>query len=693
MMADNFMAIDVLKALAALGVFAVLFLGSGYAIGCSTNILDFRDHGLLNRFKLAAILSIAVMPILSYLFCLFVGFKCIPVFYGLMALGGYIAFIASSRKKRSGVAGGADDALGTGVFLFACFAWILIGLFCLVDLQTTSGLYPSTTFYDYIKHVAITDSIARTGVPPSNPWFFDGHAVKLFYYYFWFLLAAGVQKCGAFVAGGGFFDARAAVFGGALYTGLAFIAAIPFACRYLVPGADRTSTRIAAVAVILLFVSGLDILPALTANTIALIADKSPPCASVDWWNGDQATGFLAAMLWVPQHVAALIACLVATVILRRVEDGEVNKQIFRPNVCVAALSFASAIGLSIYVAFTFALVWIFWVGLRCLGGQRRGLLPAISAGLLALLLVVPFILQLKHDNLSANPQIQVSPRHFSLLDICWQPGWFHAVHDLLRVLLLPANYFLEFGFFAVAAFYFLRYKRGSGARHSFLLAMLLVSLITASLLRSTVRQNDLGNRSLMPAQLVMLLLGAEMVLLLRPASAGRLPRVVRNRIIATLALGVATTVYDMYLLRFYTTVSDGKQNLAMRQIYCQLKNITRKDAVVEINPDAKVEPPFFGIDPFYGSNAGRQLLVGDKIYATMFGIDWTAIASTYDDAVAMFEKDDLSQAEALARRYRVRALIVKHSDPLWQRITPEQATGKSAPVLANDYVRVYIVP
>src|SRR5690606_16677857 len=145
--------------------------------------------------------------------------------------------------------------------LLAALIWIFIGTFSLIDLQVGQRLYFSVTSYDYTKNISVTDAITRTGVPPVNPSFRPGYDVPLFYYYFWFMMCSLVDR-----VGGALVDARGAVFGATLWGGLALMAIVALALRFLHPNDQLNIHTRALTGIALLGIIGLDIF-AITAET------------------------------------------------------------------------------------------------------------------------------------------------------------------------------------------------------------------------------------------------------------------------------------------------------------------------------------------------------------------------------------------------------------------------------------------
>ena len=218
---------------------------------------------------------------------------------------------------------------------------------------------------DHVKHVTATWAIADAGTPPYNPTFFtpNGHAA---YYYFFYNLTAVVAKLGAWVA----LDARAAAFASTIIMGPALfaLALVLYHQSNVGEAAGAPSPKpLWPFVLALLLATGVDILP---VSFIGLISGDWP--VAYEQWN-DEVTSWLDSVLWVPHHVAGLIACMAGFVAL---SSGREQRTFDARRILFAALAFASCAGLSIYLAFVAALIAGLWFGVllmqRCYRACRR---------------------------------------------------------------------------------------------------------------------------------------------------------------------------------------------------------------------------------------------------------------------------------------------------------------------------------
>ena len=189
--------------------------------------------------------------------------------------------------------------------------WGALALFSLVDLQTwRQVVLQHHRAFDYSVRTQFIHAISSTGIPPANPFFFPGHGEPLRYHYFWLILCSMVD-----VAGGAFVGPRHAWIGGAIWCGAGFLALIALFFRLVAYQGPETFRRRTLIGILLLGVTG----PRYSAQRSAMgdvfegiDARFIPP---VEWWN-EQVDGFTCTALWEAHHLAGLVACLMAFLLL-----------------------------------------------------------------------------------------------------------------------------------------------------------------------------------------------------------------------------------------------------------------------------------------------------------------------------------------------------------------------------------------
>jgi hypothetical protein len=693
-MTANFMLEDIERTLLAMLFCPFVFYCPGYVLARVADILEFKEQNIGVKSLLALCLSIAIYPTIVFIGGLIVGLKVILVLYGLIALWFVWNIISDFRqvKRVSNSNGESKGFLARYRFgILACLLWFVIAVLSLIDWQPgPEDLFPPVEVHDYTKHIVVTDAITRTGVPPVSPMFCPSDAPKLFYYYYWFMLCSLVEQCS-----GGLLHPREAVLAGDVFTGFALLAAIALATRFLLPAAKDDRWQTAKIACLLTLATGLDLLPVGLSHVMMAAKHELPIFASVEWWN-DYIESFTHFAIWVPHHVAGFVSCVIGTIILRRFQEtGEKPLTML----ILASLAFASAIGLSIYVSVTFAAGWVLW-SLICIKTKIEGRIAQVTiAGVLSALMSVPLIATLIQANHSHARQIALTIRPFlfgealvnQVIPRALVNKWIIALEHLA---FLPLNYGMEFGFFALGTYLYFRTRDKFSSQDWFLLTLFAASLLIATFLRSAVRNNDLGIRSVSVAQLAMLLWSARLVWehftqkLARPMSRRQI-----NLLGALLVTGVAGVLYDLLILRFAQQigmrraydagVQDGTRNFYARDMYEKLDKMLKRDSKIQHNPIETLEP-------YDGSYGRRQVVLFDRHYGTLMGISPEMYGPVEADIGKIFSAGSPEEVEAIAGKYGIDALIVKENDPVWK--DPNSWVYKKTPDYQNKAARLYIL-
>ena len=149
-----------------------------------------------------------------------------------------------------------------------------------------------------------------------------------------------------------------------MWSGFLLAALIPLYLRDFL-GVTENLRRKSVIGITLIAVTGLDIVP-----TVYEFFRAHRITADMEWWDPVQITSWTDALIWVPHHVMALVACLIGFLALwnvRMVGENPYPKQTRRlPSGIFAAFAFAAAAGLSVYVTFAFAIFLLIW-GFRLL--------------------------------------------------------------------------------------------------------------------------------------------------------------------------------------------------------------------------------------------------------------------------------------------------------------------------------------
>ncbi|MFL5616893.1 MAG: hypothetical protein ACJ79A_00705 [Gemmatimonadaceae bacterium] len=665
---------------------SVLLGAPGYLLAFATDVWHFRSRSMATRAAASLVLAIAVVPGSVFLVARFTSLAVAAALLVLAALVGAVVAVHS----RAGV--GPRQALAdplTRRVLIAAGVWIVLALLLLSDLQIGRSLYPNIVAYDYAKHISVTDAVRRTGVPPLNPSLRLGDGIVLYYYYFWFLVCA----LGDFV-GGPFVGARGAVFGGTAIAGLALMSVVALYARLLFVNTASVEERRRAIriSVALLLVGGLDI----TLLPYALARGGRLPL-SLDWLN-EQVTMWPNSALWVPHHVASLIAGLTAFLVLLDAPRHSARRRAVL--VVVAGLAIASGVGLSIWVTFAFAIFWLLWVLVSLVRGRALDASLAVVAGAIGVLAAAPFLWDLARAGMLHSAPVVLWVRAFAPLDDYLDAiGAGDRRRLVFRFAALPLNYALELGFFAVASGgYWWRRRRSAHTLDRGETGVILIAvtgLLVGSFVQSAIRSNDLGWRALMLAQFAALIWSGQFVASLLRERASRASDTPRRGFAGPaglallsllLAIGLASSAYDLVMSRVYLVGARADGPWAsvkvwgpggagtaydVREAYAWANHALPPTAVIQANPKAPVGLVYLRapVDVFAGLYASRQAIAGDAEYGTLYGVpkeiyDRVAnpIARVFSDSAS----DGTLEAAQLCRRLGIRAWLVTVADSVF---------------------------
>ncbi len=204
-----------------------------------------------------------------------------------------------------------------GVWLTG-LAWLLIVLASLVDLQFGKRLYFSATAYDHAVRTAITETIARVGPHPNNPFYNLAGPVPLRYHFFWLL------PCGFLThITGGLAPAKACMFASAVWCGWGFLALIPSTFRFLLGFAGAELRRRSYLAIAFTTVTGLDLFPTMYVYHLGTVYPD------MEWWNNNQVTSWWGSALWVPHHFAGLVIGMFGFLIVWQARTATKRSSVF----------------------------------------------------------------------------------------------------------------------------------------------------------------------------------------------------------------------------------------------------------------------------------------------------------------------------------------------------------------------------
>jgi hypothetical protein len=697
---------DIFGGLLACSLFFLVFIPPGYFLGWALNIFEFKKLPKMVVHFFAIILSNAVLPIIIYLSYKYIsgGFTIAII----LALGmAYIAIQIYSffqNHNNGSVARIEQERKYESWLLTFIGIWVVFSIILIVDLQIGDHLYFTTVSYDYSTRIAVVDAISRTGVPPINPGYYPNHPVQLTYlYYYWYILVSIVDQLG-----GTLVNARQAMTAGASWAGISLMAMITVYLHFRSDDEDN-SLALPLIGTRLLLVSGLDFIPVILLFILGrYILGMSIFNGRIEGWNMP-IMSWLHALTWVPNHVSAAISCLTAMVLFLVVLDRN-HKQKLMASI-LSGLSFASALGTSVWITLTFAVAWIIWAAIFAARRADKYLFwSMVLSGAIGTLLSIPFIAGLiTEGNTGGSHIIELYVRPFYILNGLFNelPG---VLPNLLNMLFLPASYLMELGFFFVVGIHWLtNYRKLNLQKQHYYLAeaiLLGVVIVLLSFFRSSIIFiNDWGIRGWLLGQFVLLIWSTDLI---KPWSsrAGTgiasifkiLPAIFRRGNIARsfLIIGIMTTFLEAVATRTWPMLVDlnvagfpndlsPDTNLGKRTYYGKLayEFIDQRighEIVIQNNPYSVQDRPS-------GLYSTAQMAISDR---TDYGIPSSIFLSMQNNIGAIFEQNysNWEGIDQICKRYSIDVIVVNDTDQLWKSL--QTLRTLRLPLYGNPYYEVF---
>jgi hypothetical protein len=676
----NFTLIDFARTLEAALLLALIIFVPGFVVGWAANILRFRNRRLALQVLLSTPLGVAVAPIMIFLTGRY------PYLLWTILAGAWIFFSVLMIRlfRRTGVPRiSLEIILGLGFVA----AWTMVVLVVLADWQWHQRLYFSVPAYDHCVRTAFTAAGMRR-IPPINPFFAGTPAIVLRYHFFWMLVCSMICRLAGVMP-------RHAMYGSVIWAGIALMSTIGLAFKFFL-GITKRIEQKTLIAFGLLAVTGLDLLP-----TLYVYSHHNVVYPDMEWWN-TQITSWADTLLWTPHHLMALVACFTGFLVLRQPASTRRDRVI---GIMLAGAAFASAVGLSTLVTFTFVIFIAGWILVAVHYQWWDEVAPCFSAGAVAVLAALPFLRILASSGTAFNGSssvLEFAVREFPLI-----VRGASRFHQLKLALLLPLNYFLELGFFLLVAVLRWRMCRKNQVpvtrAEMAAWTMLAVSFVIGSFVRSTTLSfNDLGWRCFLQGQFVLLLWGA---LLLddwwtsKPQSRRLL--LVRTLAYGLLALGAMGSAYQVAMLRLFPILYDrnqiawapswldgdhhlGDRVFALRTVYDKLWTELPPNEFVQYNPLTLAYIPHL----LY---SGHDAPMGIPLCGVVFGGDIRRCKPRVDEIASLFvtpEPEDSGRLDATCRQYGIGVIVVEDTDKVWKQ--PGSWVWTRSPLIANEYVRAF---
>jgi hypothetical protein len=699
LLTHNFMLQDLSGTLVAVLAFALVLYAPGYLVAYAADLFGFRQKDFAERSLWAIACSFSVVPILSYLVGRGAGLTGINWLLAASAVAVLLLWWKSSKPGWS-----RRDKVVTA--LLVC-GWIAFVLLMLIDVRVGHKLYFSVVMADQSYRIAFTDAVVRTGIPPMNPLYLAGSPAPMRYYYFWYVLCAAVVKL-AHVS------ARQSFIASSIWAGFGLLVTVKLYTTHFF----RWERKQRWIALGLLFVTGADLIPAL-GNAILQPSWNG----DIEWWSVDPISAWPDSLLWVPHHVASALCCLLGFLFLWRTlhsHQEPVSRSSRRWAIALAAFAFASAFGLSIYVAFGFLLLMIAWLVRLALQRhpERTALMGRVAAiALVSALLLSPFVYELAgslNHAATGNASASAAPAsHLFSLSVrrmidsslltglpvfaSWNQSHPVLLDQTIRLLLLLPGLAMELGLYGAVLVLLLLAKRRQSmpideARDTSLFFTVCGLVMTLFITSSVISNNDFGYRAVMLPQFFLTLLAADVLgSWWTPESECTIVQTPGRRrlLITLLLLGVAGSVYGAFLLRAWLPIEEARvQNgftqlpedaFQIREAFAALDHVAPEDTVVAFRPvDPMVDGQGAVVTPiqFYQRmlvmDASRQILNAERDCAFHFGGDPSRCAAIQDATAQLYASPSPSVewAQDYCSRFGVQYLLIGHRDPDWSSDT-----------------------
>jgi hypothetical protein len=661
-------------AIAALLTVVVLVL-PGYAIAAKTNVLGFTAASINRRIALALLVAYAVMPVLQSMAARLFGLKvAVAISLALAAVAVHHArgklWPQLTRHAWSGLAIG---------FAMLAFLWI--------DFAWNGRLYPSLLIADLVKHAATVRALVEAGAaPPTDPFFLRDSLSS--YYYFYYTPSALIE-----VLGLGLIDSRAAVGGQLYWTAVAVVGlAVTIAER---GGFLRAGERVPMLLLLALMAcGGFQII----STALLWLGVGFPWPAQVGWYT-EEMTSWPLSMVWVPHHLAALLASWTSFLILIEAQTAS-RPLLSRQNaiaVVMAGCGFASACGLSTWVTVGAVATMAVW----CISDLlRRRWLPfglLMASGIAAIAIAALHLFDLMHYRSYGEFPIAFQVRIFSFAELIGDA--FGGTHNnLLRFFALPLNYLFVGGIALIGSVIYWR-NHFNAAKPMNETARVLTysaaaSLVIGSLFASKIMNNDLGWRIVLFVQMAALIWTLAVLMpLWRRAHQTTVARVlstyVPRLVMIAFALGYVSVLHDLIAIRgFYPlgmwigdTRRDPFVDYDARQAYLWMAQHTSHEQVFQHNPDLSRAMA-------YGLYGRHRTAIADRHNSKLFGPSkddvakrLAAVKPVFTDIISAVDVRSALTAEG------VDAVVVAANDPVWMKQAPW--VFASPAMFATNHIRV----
>lgn len=668
---------------------------TGYLVGWFTNFHGFQRLTFVERIFWSIPLSLAISTIASFL----TGWAFSLTMVSLFFLSSAVLFLITVvwewlqlRRSRAELIIGWQP-LGRGALIWAV-AGIVIAILSLVDFQYDRQLFMSLTIYDHGNRVSWTESIMRSGIPPANPLYWNGHAAGMRNYYFWYVVCAAVARM-AHVS------ARAALMASCVWSGFALAALIGLYLKHFLDAGKRMRRQF-LTATSLLMVGGLDII----IHFWNIVYLHVPPFSHPRAWVVGQIDSWFVTLLFAPHHIAGLVCCMFAFLLAWMA--GNDGKRQFIISTLLIAFALASALGLSIYVTFAFFLMMLAWALWQVVFEHTwRSSLVLLAGGMGAVVLLAPYLWSLTHTSsgMHGSTPFGFAVRETVPPDSLLLTGFIKSINEahptaarnLANLLLLAPGIAVELGLYlAVFLFYLVpafRARIPLTASQRSLVFISVTGLLLTSFMRSFVLSyNDFGFRGALLVQFALLLLSSEVITSWKSAEVkpghndipSDLPAHasswLRSIIGVTFILGILSTVYYAVMFRFTVPLVEAAHKRAVHDPiagnlsrdayistigYAELDASIPRDAIVQFNPSLPNE--FWTLVNLVAINRQAAIAYDKPWCGAELGGDPSGCPAMAAGIDKLFQGATAEQARTSCRQYGIQFLVSTIYDPAWK--------------------------
>jgi len=343
------------------------------------------------------------------------------------------------------------------------------------------GVLLAPPMFDHVK-IALVDAILRDGLPVPNPFYGPRDPGHLAYYYLWHFGTAVVARL-PHVGG---WQAEAAMTGFTAFSSSLLMAGLAIALG---------GRAFAIIATAVLSLAG-----SLRPILIAAVGERGanaliPGNSDIGNWLNQAA--------WVPQHMASATCVVLSALLMSRMADGGWWLAALLSLTVAAGFQSSIWVGGIAFTAVGFALgVWLLW---RTPTDWLRVLLRLSGAACLTSLLVAPFVMAELRGLATRGGGAGIAVAPYQVLGSVAGPPW-RALLDVPAFWLLLPFAFPALAPLGAACLLQPEVLKTDPARRPLaatLCITALACLVIAWLFRSTLDNNDLGWRAVLPALLV----------------------------------------------------------------------------------------------------------------------------------------------------------------------------------------------